>query len=191
MTTTPENNIGKAYGYQYRSFGGKTDQIAELFNGLKNNPTSRRHVVSIWNPNDKDEMALEPCFWGYTFVYINGVLHLDVQSRSSDVVFGLPYNLAFAYFWLLTFSTALGYKSGTINISMSNAHFYENQTPIVGKLTSVDVANGLSKLTTPYCTINKEISSLEDVLSLEWSDISVNDWVRGEKLVEETIEMAV
>ena len=191
LERTPENTIGKAYGYQYRSFGGITDQVAKVFNELKTNPTSRRHVISIWNPNDADQMALEPCFWGYTFVYINGVLNLDVTSRSSDVVFGLPYNLAFSYFWLLLFSRALGYEMGSIRLSMANAHYYENQLPLVNKLLDDDLYDSLATKQTPYCTITKQLETLDDVLSVTWDDIKVHDWVRGDKLVEDHIEMAV
>jgi thymidylate synthase len=81
LYNVPTNQIGKAYGYQYRNFGGVTDQVQNVFNSLRDNPTSRRHVVSIWNPNELHEMALEPCAYSYTFVYINGTLNLDMQMR--------------------------------------------------------------------------------------------------------------
>ena len=81
LTNVPENDIGKAYGYQYRNFGGVTDQVQNVFNSLRDNPTSRRHVISIWNPNELHEMALEPCAWSYTFVYIDGTLNLDMTMR--------------------------------------------------------------------------------------------------------------
>lgn len=193
MFSTPENDIGKAYGYQYRRFGGKTDQIKEVFEGLRDNPTSRRYVISIWNPNDKNEMALEPCFYAYNFVYIDGVLNLDVTSRSNDVLFGQPYNLAFSYFWLLLFSRALGYDMGTIRLNIANAHYYENQQPLVDVMMRGEFFENLYNFITPSCTINmsKKLETIEDVLSMQWEDITVHNWVKGDKLVNDVIQMAV
>lgn len=186
-----ENHIGKAYGYQYRSFGGEVDQIRNLFNGLKNNPTSRRHIVSIWNPVDSPEMALEPCFHLYEFMYSNGTLNLYVHGRSSDVVFGLPYNFAFAYFWLLTFSRALGYKTGEILFTLTNAHVYRNQIDLARSIIEQSHDADFTKsIQMPVAEISKEINTLDDILSLQWSDILVKDWKRGPKLTDAHIEMA-
>jgi thymidylate synthase len=138
-------------------------------------------------------MALEPCFYSYNFVYINGVLNLDVISRSNDILFGQPYNLAFSYFWLLLFSRALGYDMGTIRLNIANAHYYENQQPLVDIMTRGEMFDSLYNYLTPSCTIDfgKKLETLDDVLSTEWSDITVHNWVKGEKLVDEVIEMAV
>lgn len=182
----PENNIGKAYGYQYRSYGGLTDQITKVYESLKNNPTSRRHVVSIWNPNELDEMALEPCFHLYEFVYINGELNLYVHGRSSDVVFGLPYNLAFSYFWLKSFADALGYKTGDIFMTLSNAHIYDNQIELAKMIIEEDV----SELCVPRVTLKKKLDSLDSIFGLEWSDVEITNWKKGPVLIS-GIEMAV
>ena len=187
LHNVPTNQIGKAYGYQYRNFGGVTDQVQNVFNSLRDNPTSRRHVVSIWNPNELHEMALEPCAYSYTFVYINGTLNLDMQMRSCDVVYGLPYNMAFCYFWLATFSRALNYKPGVIRINISNAHYYLNQQPLVESLLKYDGSPNQS----PLVTFSKPIQSLEDILSLEWSDVNVKFWTKGPKLTDLSIPMAV
>lgn len=186
LTNVPENNIGKAYGYQYRNFGGQTDQVQNVFNSLKNNPTSRRHVISIWNPNELNEMALEPCFHLYEFMYQDGTLHLYVHGRSSDVVFGLPYNLAFSYFWLKTFADALGYKTGDILMTLTNAHIYDNQIELAEMIVDEDV----SEKRCPTVTINKELNCLEDILSLDWNDVQINNWDKGPVLIS-GLEMAV
>jgi thymidylate synthase len=193
MLDTPENNIGRAYGYQFRSFGGVTDQVKEVFEGLRDNPTSRRYVISIWNPNDKNDMALEPCFYAYNFVYINGVLNLDVTSRSNDYPYGAPYNLAFSFFWLLLFSRALGYKMGNIRLNVANAHYYENQQPIVDELLDYHCRGAAAYLNEPICDVkeDKEIKTLQDVLSTQWSDIVVSNCVKGPTLGAENIKMAV
>jgi len=191
LFNTPENTIGKAYGYQYRSFGGVTDQVAKVLESIKSNPTSRRHVISIWNPNELHEMALEPCFHLYEFVVINDVLNLYVHGRSSDVVFGLPYNAAFAFFWLLTFARATNLKMGEIMITTSNTHYYSNQVPLVTKLLSEETTTMLLERTTPTVTLKKPIYMMDSIESLEFEDFVITDWVKGPKLVDEKIEMAV
>jgi thymidylate synthase len=187
----PVNHIGKAYGYQYRSFGGVSDQVKSVFKSLRDNPNSRRHVISIWNPNELSEMALEPCFHLYEFMYVNGVLNLYVHGRSSDYTFGMPYNLSFSYFWLASFSKALGYKMGEIMITTTNTHYYENQVELVEALISEDATEMINELSIPICSIKKEIKSLEDILSLEWHDIEISNWVKGPTLTDKKIEMAV
>lgn len=190
LTNVPENNIGKAYGYQYRNFGGVTDQVQNVFNSLRGNPTSRRHVISIWNPNELHEMALEPCFHLYEFVYINGKLNLYVHGRSSDVTFGLPYNLAFSFFWLLTFSKALGYKTGELFMTMSNIHVYKNQIPLVEKMLEPKHLEETFKKKIPQVNLTKDISTLDDILNLEFSDFEIINFERGPELIK-GIEMAV
>jgi thymidylate synthase len=186
LTEVPEYDIGKAYGYQFRRFGGLTDQVMNVFKSLRDNPTSRRHVVSIWNPNELHEMALEPCFHLYEFMYQDGTLHLYVHGRSSDVVFGLPYNLAFSYFWLKTFADALGYKTGDILVTLTNAHIYENQVELAELIVKEDVTGQRC----PVVTINKDLCTLEDILLLEWEDVQVDNWVKGPVLIS-GVEMAV
>jgi thymidylate synthase len=184
----PENTIGKSYGYQFRSFGGVVDQVREVFDSLKNNPTSRRHVISIWNPLDKKDMALEPCFYSYTFVYIDGVLNLEVTSRSNDLLLGKPYNLGFSYFWLLSFSRALGYKMGDIRLNVANAHIYANQLDVVNKLTNYEFP---SITTTPTCNLLKPVNIFEDILNLTFEDFEIKNWTKGPALTDKKIQMAV
>lgn len=188
LTGVPENHIGKAYGYQYRNFGGVVDQIERLFNGLKSNPTGRRHVVSIWNPVELSEMALEPCFHLYEFMVSGETLNVYFHGRSSDWVFGAPYNLAFAYFWLLTFSRALGYKTGEIVMSTTNTHYYKNQQVLVDEMLKSDHWQDLS---TPQVKLLKSVETLDDILCLNFSDFEISNFVRGPSLTDVKIEMAV
>jgi thymidylate synthase len=188
LYTTPTNTIGKAYGYQFRSFGGAADQVEQLFNQLKKNPTSRRHVVSIWNPNDTSEMALTPCAHLYEFMFNNGTLNLMVNMRSSDYVFGIPYNLGTAFFWLFTFSRALGYEMGEILINSTNAHFYKNQLPLAEAIWQSFCGY---EFDIPTVELTKDISSLDDILNLKFTDFEIQNWVRGGKLVDFEIDMAV
>jgi thymidylate synthase len=188
LKDVPVNHIGKAYGYQYRNFGGIKDQISELITNLKEDPNSRRHVVSIWNPAESHEMALTPCFHLYEFSYIDGVLNLYVHGRSSDVVFGLPYNLAWSYFFLLAMCSVTGYQMGEILLTITNAHCYANQIELAKAICQ---ESDPWEYTMPQCSFGKELNTLEDILSLEWEDVKITGWTKGPKLTEEKIEMAV
>lgn len=91
-------NLGPVYGYQWRSWpnpdGTSTDQIVNLVNGLKNNPNSRRHIVSAWNPSFIEEMALPPCHCLFQFYVADGKLSCQLYQRSCDTFLGVPFNIA-------------------------------------------------------------------------------------------------
>ena len=91
-------NLGPVYGYQWRSWpnpdGTSTDQIVNLVNGLKNNPNSRRHIVSAWNPSFIEEMALPPCHCLFQFYVAEGKLSCQLYQRSCDTFLGVPFNIA-------------------------------------------------------------------------------------------------
>jgi thymidylate synthase len=81
----------------------------------------------------------------------------------------------------------LNYKTGTIRINISNAHYYLNQQPLVEALLNDNSA----PYQRPMVTINKPLQSLEDILSLEWSDVKITNWTKGPKLTDLSIPMAV
>ena len=91
-------NLGPVYGYQWRSWpnpdGTSTDQIVNLVNGLKNNPNSRRHIVSAWNPSFIEQMALPPCHCLFQFYVAEGKLSCQLYQRSCDTFLGVPFNIA-------------------------------------------------------------------------------------------------
>jgi thymidylate synthase len=91
-------NLGPVYGYQWRSWpnpdGSSTDQIVNLVNGLKNNPNSRRHIVSAWNPSFIEQMALPPCHCLFQFYVADGKLSCQLYQRSCDTFLGVPFNIA-------------------------------------------------------------------------------------------------
>ena len=93
-----QGNLGPVYGYQWRSWpnpdGTSTDQIVNLVNGLKNNPNSRRHIVSAWNPSFIDQMALPPCHCLFQFYVAEGKLSCQLYQRSCDTFLGVPFNIA-------------------------------------------------------------------------------------------------
>lgn len=91
-------DLGPVYGHQWRSWptpeGGTVDQIANLMEQLKNNPDSRRHIVSAWNVSEVDNMALPPCHSLFQFYVADGKLSCQLYQRSADLFLGVPFNIA-------------------------------------------------------------------------------------------------
>jgi thymidylate synthase len=191
----PDNHIGKAYGYQFRHLPDN-DQIAKLVHDLKHNPASRRHIVTVWNPEYLSEMALEPCSHTYNFVVIDGKLNLMQHMRSTDIIFGLPYNWSFGAYFLLALCKLTGLEPGEHMITMANAHIYDNQVGIVEEMMAHEYNEmrnprpGNESPTVPMAKINKIIMSLDDMLNLEYSDIEIKGFTRGPK-IGNNVEMAV
>lgn len=142
-----DTDLGPIYGKLWRDFGG-VDQLAGVFQSLKNDPFSRRHVVSAWNPPELDEAALPPCHILFQFdvqrevykkdpdkqesgfdpdCYVDDIrLNLSVYQRSMDLFLGGPFNLMSYSTLLQIFCHALGYRAGRLNYSVGDAHIYEN-----------------------------------------------------------------
>jgi thymidylate synthase len=93
-----QGELGPVYGKQWRRWetpgGGSIDQIRKLIDGLKNNPDSRRHIVSAWNPSEVDQMALPPCHALFQFYVAGGRLSCQLYQRSADIFLGVPFNIA-------------------------------------------------------------------------------------------------
>lgn len=122
----PYGNLGPIYGKQWRDFGG-VDQIAEIEKQLKEDPTSRRIILSAWNPGELKQMALPPCHMMAQF-YVRYGKHLDCQlyQRSADMFLGVPYNIA--SYSLLTHMLAHthGFRPGKLIHVIGDAHIYSN-----------------------------------------------------------------
>lgn len=123
--------LGPVYGRQWRSWqapnGQVIDQIANLIKGLKENPFSRRHIVTAWNPAEVDDMALPPCHCLFQFYVSNsGKLSCHLYQRSADIFLGVPFNIA--SYALLTHMIAreAGLKPGKFVYSFGDLHLYEN-----------------------------------------------------------------
>ena len=125
-----DGDLGPVYGRQWRSWaapdGRVIDQIAAVVTSLKDNPESRRHVVSAWNPADVDSMALPPCHCLFQFHVARGKLSCQLYQRSADVFLGVPFNIA--SYALLTHLIAkeTGLEVGDFVHTLGDAHLYLN-----------------------------------------------------------------
>lgn len=171
LTDIPEGDMGKAYGYQLRKFGGKTDQLRKLVYDLLHDPFGRRHYVTLWNPNELQEMALTPCWHSHQFSVekrgTSRILNLRVYSRSADVLFGLPFNYQQYALYLLAMSELLGYEAGKLTCDLTDAHVYLNQIDYVEETLTRDY----DAFSLRNVVITKPIRTLHDLLDMEWKDI--------------------
>lgn len=123
-------DLGPVYGKQWRRWetpdGRLIDQITQLVQGLKNNPDSRRHIVSAWNPGDVDNMALPPCHCLFQFYVANGKLSCQLYQRSADIFLGVPFNIASYALFTLMLAQVCGYQPGEFVHTFGDAHLYSN-----------------------------------------------------------------
>jgi thymidylate synthase len=125
-----DGELGPVYGRQWRSWatpdGGTIDQIANVVKSIRDNPESRRHIVSAWNPADVDQMALPPCHCLFQFYVADGRLSCQLYQRSADVFLGVPFNIA--SYALLTHMVAqvCGLLPGEFVHTLGDAHLYLN-----------------------------------------------------------------
>lgn len=125
-----EGNLGPVYGYQWRNWpdgkGGTIDQIEKLIDQIKNNPNSRRLIVSAWNVADVDNMALPPCHTFFQFYVANGKLSCQLYQRSADVFLGVPFNIASYALLVLMVAQVCGLAPGEFVHTFGDAHLYSN-----------------------------------------------------------------
>ena len=125
-----ENNdlkklLGPVYGVQWRHWEG-IDQIKELINGLKNNPNSRRHILSAWNVGEINKMALPPCHVMSQFYINKGYISCHMYQRSADMFLGVPFNIASYALLLSIIAEILDLKPKRFIHSFGDAHIYKN-----------------------------------------------------------------
>jgi thymidylate synthase len=123
-------DLGPVYGYQWRSWhapdGRIIDQIAQLVDGLKKNPDSRRHIVTAWNPADIERMKLPPCHALFQFYVADGRLSCQLYQRSADIFLGVPFNIASYALLTLMLAQVCGYRPGDFVHTLGDAHLYTN-----------------------------------------------------------------
>lgn len=125
-----KGDLGPVYGYQWRSWpnpdGTSTDQIVKLINQLKNNPDSRRHIVSAWNPAFIDDMALPPCHCLFQFFVADGKLSCQLYQRSADTFLGVPFNIASYALLTIMMAQVCGLEPGEFIHTFGDVHLYNN-----------------------------------------------------------------
>ncbi|MBK1681232.1 thymidylate synthase [Rhodocyclus tenuis] len=125
-----DGELGPVYGHQWRHWqtpdGREIDQIAQLVASLKNNPDSRRHIVSAWNPADVERMALPPCHALVQFYVADGRLSCQLYQRSADIFLGVPFNIASYALLTLMLAQVCGYRPGDFVHTFGDAHLYSN-----------------------------------------------------------------
>lgn len=122
--------IGPMYGWQWRGWRGTDcgaiDQIAELVDGLRKDPHSRRHIVSSWNVADLPDMSLAPCHAMFQCYVAEGRLSLQVYQRSADVFLGVPFNIASYAALTMMLAQQCGYELGELIWTGGDCHLYSN-----------------------------------------------------------------
>lgn len=119
--------LGPVYGAQWRNWNGETDQLQTLITNLKNDPYSRRHMVSAWNVSQLKDMALPPCHCLMQFyVGDDGRLNLQLYQRSADIFLGVPFNIASYSALLCIVSSMIGREPGEFVHTFGDYHLYEN-----------------------------------------------------------------
>ena len=125
-----EGNLGPVYGYQWRSWpapdGRHIDQIATVIEQIKNNPNSRRMIVSAWNPALVDDMALPPCHAMFQFYVADGKLSCQLYQRSADIFLGVPFNIASYALLTMMVAQVCGLQAGEFIHTLGDAHLYSN-----------------------------------------------------------------
>jgi thymidylate synthase len=123
-------DLGPIYGYQWRRWtapdGQHIDQIARVIDGIRNNPDSRRHVVSAWNVADLDRMALQPCHALFQFYVAAGRLSCHMYQRSADVFLGVPFNIASYALLTMMVAQVCDLQPGHFVLSFGDVHLYLN-----------------------------------------------------------------
>ena len=147
-------DLGRVYGVQWRDWRG-VDQLANLIEGIKKDPNGRRHILTAWNVDELDQMALPPCHVLAQFYVSNGKLSCHMYQRSVDVFLGLPFNIA--SYALLTHMIAqvCDLKVGELIISTGDTHIYSNHVEQVKEQMSRE------EYPLPLLFLNPEIKSID------------------------------
>jgi thymidylate synthase len=138
------------------------DQLIELINSIKEDPYSRRHIISAWNPGELDMMALPPCHMMAQFYVNNGKLSCQMYQRSADMFLGVPFNIASYALFTHMVAQVCNLEVGELIIAIGDAHIYENHVEQVKEQLTRD------PLPLPKLSLNPEISvithfGMEDV----------------------------
>ena len=147
--------LGPVYGKQWRNFSG-VDQLDNLINQIKTNPTSRRLIISAWNPGEIDQMALPPCHCFMQFYVNDGKLSCQLYQRSADIFLGVPFNIASYSLFTMMIAQVTGLGLGDFVHTIGDAHIYLNH------LEQIDKQLKREPRSLPKMIINPEVKSIYD-----------------------------
>jgi thymidylate synthase len=178
-----EGNLGPVYGYQWRSWptpnGGHIDQISQIINQIKNNPDSRRIIVSAWNVADVNQMALPPCHSLFQFYVADGKLSCQLYQRSADIFLGVPFNIASYALLTMMVAQVCGLQYGDFIHTFGDAHLYNNHL----EQTKLQLSREPRPL--PTMKINPDV---KDIFSFKYEDFTLENYdpwphIKGEVAV--------
>ena len=166
-----DGNLGHIYGYQWRSWpdyqGGHIDQITEVINQIKNNPDSRRMIVSAWNVADLNNMNLPPCHILFQFYVANGKLSCQLYQRSADTFLGVPFNIASYSLLTMMVAQVCGLQPGDFVYTTGDTHIYLNHIEQV----NLQLTREPRKL--PRMVINPDVKNIFD---FKYEDFQLEDY---------------
>ncbi|HNZ72450.1 MAG TPA: thymidylate synthase [Prolixibacteraceae bacterium] len=155
-----DGNLGHIYGFQWRSWpdynGGSVDQITEAVNTIKNNPDSRRIIVSAWNVADLPNMNLPPCHAFFQFYVANGKLSCQLYQRSADSFLGVPFNIASYALLTMMIAQVCGLEPGDFVHTFGDLHIYTNH------IEQVKLQLSREPYPLPQMKINPAVKSIFD-----------------------------
>ena len=172
-------DLGHVYGYQWRSWptpGGKhIDQITNVVDTLKNNPNSRRIIVSAWNVGEIEQMALPPCHAFFQFYVADGKLSCQLYQRSADIFLGVPFNVASYALLTMMMAQVCNLKAGDFIHTLGDAHIYTNHF----EQTELQLSRDCKKL--PKMKINSNVKSIFDfsIDDFELVDYNFHPHIKG------------
>ncbi|SDM29498.1 thymidylate synthase [Pedobacter steynii] len=166
-----DGNLGPVYGSQWRSWptpdGRKIDQISQIINTIKNNPDSRRIIVSAWNVADIEDMALPPCHAFFQFYVADGKLSCQLYQRSADIFLGVPFNIASYALLTMMVAQVCGLQYGDFIHTLGDAHLYNNHI----EQARLQLSREPKKL--PLMKINPEV---KDLLDFKFEDFTLEGY---------------
>lgn len=166
-----DGNLGPVYGAQWRHWlapdGRSIDQIIEVLNQIKNNPDSRRMIVSAWNVGQLDRMALMPCHALFQFYVADGKLSCQLYQRSADTFLGVPFNIASYALLTLMIAQVCGLKPGEFVHSFGDVHIYRNH------FDQVQLQLSREPRPLPVMKINPEV---KDLFSFQYEDFELEGY---------------
>ncbi len=161
-------DLGPVYGHQWRSWptpsGGQIDQISKVIEQIKNNPNSRRHIVSAWNVAEVDNMALPPCHTFFQFYVADGKLSCQLYQRSADTFLGVPFNIASYALLTMMVAQVCGLEVGDFVHTFGDAHLYSNHI----EQTELQLSREFRPL--PAMKINPKV---KDIFSFKYEDFTL------------------